>query len=164
MPSPFQPRTDEETRADIAAEGMEAFEEWPNSNHFHAEPSMIGLDSVRSCLDFCLLCARQWSSSHLDPKQGNDGEDGQIAMRRWVCQVSRPTGPMGCISYLFKVHVHVLSSQCKNFLSQCFVKNSAQDPPSSASSHSVNIANLPPVCLVLQKCKTRSIPKNPRVE
>ena len=61
----FQPRTDEETRADIAG-GMEAFVEWPKPNDFHAEPSMIGGDSVRSCLDFCLLCARQWTRSHLD--------------------------------------------------------------------------------------------------
>ena len=70
---------------------MEAFVEWPRPNHFHAEPSMIGHDSVRSCLDFCLLCARQWTSSHLEPKQGNDGQDWWIARRGWCSQVSRLT-------------------------------------------------------------------------
>ena len=68
---------------------MEAFVEWPKPNHFHAEPPMIGRDSVRSCLDFYHKCARQWAGSHLDPKQGNDGQDGRrIANRGGSSQVS----------------------------------------------------------------------------
>ena len=74
----FKWRTDEETRADTA--GVEVFVEWPKLNHCHAGPSMIRHDSGTSCLDFYLLCARQWGGvSHLDPKQGNDGQDGRIA-------------------------------------------------------------------------------------
>ena len=56
--------------------------EWPKPNHFHAEPPMIGRDSVRSCLDFYHKCARQWAGSHLDPKQGNDGQDGRRIANR----------------------------------------------------------------------------------
>ena len=137
MPGPFQrpDRRRNESGHSSGYGGVCGF--WPKPNHFHAEPSMIGHDSVRSCLDFCLLCPRQWTNSHLEPKQGNDGQDGRIAKGGVHCTVSgfpNDSGSQWTLGYTCTAVVHLLQN--------AFCLDQIPLPPPGKGSYNANICVL----------------------